>query len=174
MSRALVLGDPSSLSQLATDALGAARDLDQRADALDGLLARLRDRRTTRVERDLARRLRTLLDATRESARTLDTLGIHLQSHAADLAPLRAQSGRVKDDIAAAGLVLEEGRVVLPWGITGVAAPGEDLRREADRQRLQDALDDVTRLAERRRSTLTAALDDAGAAWARIGAILTA
>ncbi len=170
MSRALVLGDPSSVSRLATDAARSARDLQDCATALEELLAPLRERRSTRVERDLAGRLRTLIEATRASARTLETFGRHLQSQSADLSVLRGDLGRIREEIAAAGLVLQDGRALLPWGITGVAAAEEDSRREAARQALQAKLDHLARLAARRAGSLADVLVDTAAQWAEVAA----
>lgn len=166
MSRAIVPGDASSLSRLATDTVSAARELRRRARALDDLRSEAfgdggsgHATRRRRAERAMAEQEQTLLTATHELTAQLDSAAQALQRHASEIAEARQAFLRLHEEGVAAGLLLEHGRWVLPWGITGEADSESAEQANHDRHRLQQSLDALGRAAGRRRQRLVDDVD---------------
>lgn len=167
-----VHGDPASCSQ----AGGSLRRLASELKAATGRAAEAHrsvdEEWSGRVAHAVGRGCRLLLDASSATAVELDRAGAQLQEHATDLAEALQEVRAVKQLAGAAGLAVVEGRVVLPWGVAGVADVGTSAAREEQRAALQAQLDRAVLQLTRRRSRLTASLEDARVVLAEHSATL--
>lgn len=169
---AAVYGDPASCSQVG----GSLRHLASRLRAASSPVAAAHDdldvEWSGRVARTLGRGTRAVLDATSAAATELDRTGALLQDHATDLAEALQDVRAVEQRAQAAGLSVDNGRVVPPWGVSGVADESAQAAREQRRDELQAELDRVVLQLGRRRARLTAALEAARAVLADHSAAL--
>ncbi len=156
-----VHGDPASCSQ----AGGSLRRLASELKAATGRAAEAHrsvdEEWSGRVAHTVGRGCRLLLETSSATAVELDRAGAQLQEHATDLAEALQEVRAVEQLAGAAGLAVAEGRVVLPWGVAGVADVGASAAREEQRAALQAQLDRAVLQLTRRRSRLTASLEDA-------------
>jgi hypothetical protein len=102
-----------------------------------------------------------VVDAAAAAAEELDRAGALLQDHATDLADALQQARAVEEAAQQAGLAVADGRVVLRWGVAGVADEEALEVREERRSELQAQLDHAVLQLARRRARLTAALEAA-------------
>lgn len=169
---AAVQGDPASCSQVG----GSLRRLAARLRAAASPVAAAHDELgvewSGRVARTVGRGTRSAIDATWATATELDRTGALLQDHATDLAEALQDARAVEQRAQAAGLAVDDGRVVPPWGVSGVADEATQATREQRRAELQAELDHVVLRLTRRRARLTAALETARAVLADHSAAL--
>ena len=131
-----ITGDPGSCSQLG----GALRSQAARLLALRGeLRERAADLRRVSAAPDLVARIEADLALLEALVDRIDAGGVALQRYAQELAELAEGIRRLGAAASAAGLELDELRVVEPWGVLttelaqrrGRAQP--ELQRQADR-----------------------------------------
>ena len=161
-----VHGDPASCSQAGGSLRRLASELQAATNRAAGLHRALDEEWSGRVARAVGRGSRALLEASSSTAAELDRAGALLQDHATDLAEALQEVRAVEERAQAAGLAVAEGRVVLPWGVAGVADEAAAAAREAQRDDLQARLDRAVLHLTRRRSRLAASLEAARAVLA--------
>jgi len=150
----LAAGDPASVSATAAALTRAGSALAAEADALEAAYRDLGRTWTGRASVDVRRRGAALTAACSTTAAELQLVGTALQDLATDLAELVARARAVAERADADGLALQEGRVVLGYGIAGEADPARAQDRERGRAELQRELDTVRTLLQRRRQRL--------------------
>ena len=116
-----LLGDPGSLSALASSLRSRAVQLHADAEALRAALADAAPgwRGPSALER--RRRAERLAEATATTADAMDACGRTLHSTATELAEAIARLRALEEEAGAAGLDVRDGTVERSWGITGVA-----------------------------------------------------
>lgn len=159
-------GDPASCSQVGGSLRRLAVQLRSATAATATLQADLGEEWSGRVARTLGRGTRCVTDAASAAAAELDRVGSLLQEHATDLAEAVQEARAVEQRIDAAGLSVNDGRVVPQWGVAGLADEDALAAREVRRAELQAELDGVALRLGRRRARLTAALESAQAVLA--------
>ncbi|WP_106296878.1 hypothetical protein [Knoellia remsis] len=147
-------GDSGSLAAAGTSARRAARDLEAARErsgaAYDTLRSEWSTSTSVRVRKEGAR----ALDVLAEGSGHADRVGALLQEHATRLSELQARSRRLLDDVAAAGLEVEDGVVRLPWGVIGEADAAAARGRADDVRAFQGELDAILAQHRRRRDAL--------------------
>jgi hypothetical protein len=164
----LVPGDPASLSACGATATRSAARLAADAERVRAAYRVLGDGWPGRASVTARRAGAAVADAAGAVATELGAGGAALQELATDLADLAARARQVGDRASALGLEVREGRVELPWGLTGEASASAAAAREAERRALQEELDVVRTLARRRRDRLLAVL---GVSTGRLAAV---
>lgn len=151
-------GDPGSLAAAGTAARRAARDLAGASEAGTTAYAALKDAWGTSTSVRLRKEGQRSMAALTEGGRQADVVGAALQAYAVELSELQARARRVVDAADTAGLVIENGRIGLGWGVTGEA----DLEATQDRaalvSTLQTELEGLSTQHRRRRDRLLAEL----------------
>ena len=169
---AAVHGDPASCSQVGGSLRRLASQLRAAGAQVQATQAELADEWSGRVARTVGRGSATVVEATTAAAAELDRAGALLQDHATDLAESLQEVRALEERAQVAGLSIQDGRVVLRWGVSGVADEDALAAREARRTGLQAELDRVVLQLGRRRARLTAALEAATALLADHSSLL--
>lgn len=153
-------GDPGSVSAAGTAARRASRDLAAGSERGRTAYLSLKQVWGTSTSVRTRKEGQRSMDALVRGAHEAESVGAALQTYAAELSELQARARRVVEAADAAGLVLEGGRVVLGWGVTGEADLDADRDRSALVRTLQDELDGLTAQQRRRRDRLLTAVRD--------------
>jgi len=146
-----VPGDPASLSALAASASRASRELAAACETSGTAYASLREVWGTSTSVRVRKEGRRALDALTVGGRHTEAVGAAIQSYAVELSELRARARAVLDEAAAEGIVVEDGRARLAWGVTGEADPETTRGRTEAVSRVQAGLDAVASHHRRRR-----------------------
>lgn len=151
-----LLGDPGSLSALASSLRSRAVQLHADAEALRAALADAAPgwRGPSALER--RRRAERLAEATATTAEAMDACGRTLHSTATELAEAIARLRALEEEARAAGLDVRDGTVERSWGITGVADAHSVDEAERVRASLQERVHHVVTTLGRHRTLLTA------------------
>lgn len=152
--RSPVPGDPASLAAAGATARRVSRELTVVEGRGRTAYASLGEVWGTSTSVRTRRQGRRAMDALAEAGRHTDVVGEALQAYAAELSELQGRARALLDEAAAAGLVVEEGRVRPRWGVTGEADPRSVDAREARVRTLQTELDAVGVQHRRRRDRL--------------------
>ena len=152
-------GDPATCSSAGGSLVRAAARLDRDAGALRALVQDLGTHWSGRASVRARQRTDALADSLDDAAAVLGRLGRAMQEHASDLADAVGRARHVEVEASAAGLVVADDRLVVPWGVTGEADPVGEARREEERVRLQQSLDLALVQVDRRRRRLAAAAE---------------
>lgn len=158
--RSPVPGDPGSLSAAAAAARRAAREVERTHEGARTAYGSLKGTWGTSTSVRLRKEGARSLEVLAEGARHADAVGSALGTYAGELSELQARARRLVESVAAAGLTLDGGRVVLSWGVTGEADAGAAAVRDSDRAALQEELDAITAQHRRRRDRLVAELTE--------------
>ena len=170
IAEALVGGDPVSCSRVGGSLRRHAGRLADRCAQLDRLVQELAEAAPVAPGRDAddqavdVAAVQTELALVAAAAADLDAAGALLQRYATELSEAQAQAGRVARSVAAAGLTLDDGRVVEPWG---PASSDVAVDRREVIPRLQGLSERVLAAAGRARGTLQRGAHDCRAALAR-------
>lgn len=154
-------GDPASCSQLGGSLRRIADGLRTDAERVAGAFSELRGHWSGGASVRARQRADMLCAVARAAAAELDQAGSALQTHAADVAESAQALRHVAERAAPAGLQVVEGEVVPAWGVTGLADPSLDARRDEARMALQRDLDILIVQLARRQSRLARAADAA-------------
>lgn len=147
-------GDPGSLTAAGTTARRTARALAGASAGGTAAYLSLKEAWGTSTSVRLRKEGQRSLDALAEGARQADSVGAALQAYAAELSELQARARRVADAAGIAGLVIDNGRVGLDWGVTGEADLEATNDRAALASTLQKELDGISAQHRRRRDRL--------------------
>lgn len=154
--RARLPGDPGSISAAGTAARRASRELAGASERGTAAYLSLKDVWSTSTSVRTRKEGQRSMAALAEGGRQAEVVGAALQTYAAELSELQGRARRVVEAADTAGLVIENGQVVLGWGVTGEA----DLETARDTaalvRTLQDELDGLTAQQRRRRDRLLA------------------
>lgn len=153
MSAAL-LGDPVSVSALATSLRRRATDLEgavQEVATAHGLAG---PGWTGRVAVGHRRRLDAATQTARAAAERMRALAETLEDFAAALGEAQHDLRRTTEEARGHGLVIQDGQLVLGWGISGEADHAAHAERDEAAQRLARRLQRSATLLERRRAAL--------------------
>lgn len=154
--RALVPGDPASLSGLGASASRASRELAVACEAAGTAYASLREVWGTSTSVRVRKEGRRALDALAEGGRHTASVATAIQSYAVELGELRARAHAILDTASAAGIVVEDGRARLAWGVTGEADAATTRERTDALATVQAELDAVAAQHRRRRDRFLA------------------
>lgn len=154
--RSLVPGDPASLSALGASASRASRELAAACEASGTAYASLKDGWGTSTSVRVRKEGRRALDALTVGGRHIQAVGVAIQSYAVELSALQARARAALDEAAAAGIVVEDGRARLAWGVTGEADSAATRERTAAVASVQAEIDAVAAQHRRRRDRFLA------------------
>jgi hypothetical protein len=152
-------GDPATCSSAGGSLVRAAARLDRDAGTLRSVVRDLGAHWSGRASVRARRRVDRLAESLDDVAVVLGRIGRAMQEHASDLADALGGVRDVEVEASAVGLVVADGRVIVPWGVTGEADAVGEARREQDRARLQQSLDLALLQVDRRRRRLAAAAE---------------
>lgn len=156
-------GDPASLSALGASASRASRELAAACEASKTAYASLKEVWGTSTSVRVRKEGRRALDALTAGGRHTEAVGAAIQSYAVELSELQARARAVLDEASAAGIVVEDGRARLAWGVAGEADPATTRERSDALAKVQAELDAVAAQHRRRRDRFLAEVADSTA-----------
>lgn len=149
-----LLGDPSSCASLAASLRRRASGLEQDVGAVAAAHAEATPGWVGRVAVTHRRRLDDVQARTETAVTGMRGLADRLEACADAMSELQVELRQVREAADRLGLVVEAGRVVQDWGISGEADAASRSAVDEDAAVLQRRLARVVQLLERRRADL--------------------